>query len=63
MELAHLHADHLMEFDDIRAININTNRKIPCYGNYHTIQEISKIFPYINNSPKEGRITRRFLKG
>lgn len=59
----HPHADHLMGFDDIRAINRLTSRQIPCYGNHNTIQEINTVFPYINNAlQKGGGLPEVFIK-
>ncbi|MCK8816076.1 MBL fold metallo-hydrolase [Natroniella sulfidigena] len=43
----HAHADHIMGFDDIRAINYLQQSSIPCYGNKQALQEIRKAFSYI----------------
>ncbi|MCF8000372.1 MAG: MBL fold metallo-hydrolase [Halanaerobiales bacterium] len=43
----HPHADHIMGFDDLRAINRINKRDIPCYGNKYTIEAIKKKFEYI----------------
>lgn len=43
----HSHADHIMGFDDIRVINKNQNKSIPCYGNKQTINHLRHIFSYI----------------
>ncbi len=45
----HPHADHIMGFDDIRAINRLQKGEIPCYGNEITIDKIKNIFDYIFN--------------
>lgn len=50
----HPHADHLMGFDDIRAINRLTDKVIPCFGNSMTVNEIKNIFPYIFNAMQKG---------
>lgn len=44
----HPHADHLMGFDDIRALNMINDEAMPCYANEYTIKEIKTVFPYIN---------------
>ena len=43
----HSHADHIMGFDDLRAINRINKKDIPCYGNKNTIEDIKKKFEYI----------------
>lgn len=43
----HPHADHIMGFDDLRAINRINKRDIPCYGNKYTLEAIKKKFEYI----------------
>lgn len=50
----HPHADHLLGFDDIRAINRTTDKQIPCFGNEYTIKEIKRVFPYIDNAIQKG---------
>ncbi len=50
----HAHADHIMGFDDIRAINRLQQEEIPCYGNQDTIKEIERIFDYIFNTSQIG---------
>ncbi|AZO95393.1 MBL fold metallo-hydrolase [Halocella sp. SP3-1] len=50
----HPHADHLMGFDDIRALNMINNKTMPCYGNNYTIKEIKTVFPYINHNIQQG---------
>ncbi len=50
----HPHADHLMGFDDIRAINRLIKNQIPCYGNSYTINEIKKVFSYIDTAIQKG---------
>jgi len=43
----HAHADHIMGFDDIRAINRLNKADIPCYGNKETLEAIKRKFAYI----------------
>ncbi|MDZ7672605.1 MAG: MBL fold metallo-hydrolase [Halanaerobiales bacterium] len=43
----HSHADHIMGFDDLRAINRINKKDIPCYGNKDTLDDIKKKFEYI----------------
>lgn len=43
----HPHADHIMGFDDLRAINRINKQDIPCYGNEYTLEAIKKKFEYI----------------
>jgi phosphoribosyl 1,2-cyclic phosphate phosphodiesterase len=43
----HPHADHIMGFDDLRAINRINKSDIPCYGNKYTLEAIKKKFEYI----------------
>lgn len=43
----HPHADHIMGFDDLRAINRINKRDIPCYGNKYTLDAIKRKFEYI----------------
>ncbi len=50
----HPHADHLMGFDDLRAINRLQKEEIYCYGNKMTINRIENIFDYIFNQIQLG---------
>mgnify|MGYP006283524089 CR=1 FL=1 len=50
----HAHADHIMGFDDIRAINRLKDNVIPWYGNQDTIDRLSNIFNYIFNPVQIG---------
>lgn len=50
----HPHADHLLGFDDIRSVNRLTGKKVPCYGNKYTINEIKRVFPYIHDAVQKG---------
>lgn len=43
----HAHADHIMGFDDLRAINRINKMDIPCYGNKDTLEAIKRKFEYI----------------
>ncbi|MCK5706753.1 MAG: MBL fold metallo-hydrolase [Candidatus Aureabacteria bacterium] len=42
----HHHADHIYGLDDIRPINQKWKKKICCYGNNKTCNDIRKKFPY-----------------
>lgn len=46
----HPHADHIMGFDDLRAINRIQKKEIPCYGNSETLEALKKKFEYIFNN-------------
>lgn len=50
----HAHADHIMGFDDIRAINRLKKAAIPCYGNEDTINRLRHVFDYIFNPVQIG---------
>jgi len=43
----HAHADHIMGFDDLRAINRLNKADIPCYGNKETLDALKRKFTYI----------------
>jgi len=43
----HAHADHIMGFDDLRAINRLNKEDIPCYGNKETLDALRRKFRYI----------------
>ena len=43
----HAHADHIMGFDDLRAINRLNKADIPCYGNKETLDALKRKFAYI----------------
>lgn len=43
----HAHADHIMGFDDLRAINRINKADIPCYGNKETLDALKRKFTYI----------------
>src|SRR6056297_3798239 len=43
----HAHADHIMGFDDLRAINRLNKADIPCYGNKETLDALKRKFSYI----------------
>lgn len=50
----HAHADHIMGFDDIRALNRLQEEVISCYGNKDTINSIHQAFNYIFNYVQKG---------
>jgi phosphoribosyl 1,2-cyclic phosphate phosphodiesterase len=54
--MTHAHADHLMGFDDIRALNWYQGKEMPVYANSDTISHIKRVFPYIfaKNNPGGG---------
>ena len=43
----HAHADHIMGFDDLRAVNRINKADIPCYGNQETLDALKRKFAYI----------------
>lgn len=45
--MTHAHADHIMGFDDIRALNWFQGKEMPVYGDQKTLNHIRKVFPYI----------------
>jgi phosphoribosyl 1,2-cyclic phosphate phosphodiesterase len=54
--MTHAHADHIMGFDDIRALNWYQGKEMPVYGDLKTLNHIKRIFPYIfsDNNPGGG---------
>jgi len=48
--ITHSHADHIMGFDDLRAINRIRKGKISCYSNKKTLATLKKKFTYIFNN-------------
>lgn len=50
----HAHADHIMGFDDIRVINWQKGRPVPCYGQKNTLDKIKEAFDYIFDPPQIG---------
>ena len=48
----HAHVDHVFGLDDIRALNrLDPKKKIPCYANQKTIDDIRQIFSYVFEYP------------
>jgi len=50
----HAHVDHILGFDDIRRFNQVQKEIIPVYGSAATLENISRIFPYIHQPEKSG---------
>jgi len=48
--ITHSHADHIMGFDDLRAINRIRKGEISCYSNKKTLETLKKKFTYIFNN-------------
>lgn len=44
----HSHADHIFGFDDIRRFNTIQNASIPSYGLPSTIEDLKRIYHYVN---------------
>ena len=52
--MTHAHADHIMGFDDIRALNWFQGKEMPVYGDHKTLNHIKKVFPYIFSEENPG---------
>lgn len=52
--LTHSHADHIMGFDDIRALNWHQGKKMPVYSNKKTLSDIKRTFSYIFKKKNTG---------
>jgi phosphoribosyl 1,2-cyclic phosphate phosphodiesterase len=54
--MTHAHADHIMGFDDIRALNWYQEKEMPVYADKGTLEHIRRIYPYIfsDNNPGGG---------
>ncbi|TDP90650.1 phosphoribosyl 1,2-cyclic phosphate phosphodiesterase [Halanaerobium saccharolyticum] len=52
--MTHAHADHIMGFDDIRALNWFQGKEMPVYGDHKTLSHIKKVFPYIFSEENPG---------
>jgi len=52
--MTHAHADHIMGFDDIRALNWFQGKEMPVYGDHKTLNHIKRIFPYIFSDENPG---------
>ena len=52
--MTHAHADHIMGFDDIRALNWFQGKEMPVYGDKKTLKAIKRVFPYIFSDQNPG---------
>ena len=52
--MTHAHADHIMGFDDIRALNWFQGKEMPVYADQKTLNHIKRIFPYIFSEKNQG---------
>ena len=52
--MTHAHADHIMGFDDIRALNWFQGKEMPVYGDRKTLKHIKRVFPYIFSDENPG---------
>lgn len=52
--MTHAHADHIMGFDDIRALNWFQGKEMPVYSDHKTLNHIKKVFPYIFSEENPG---------
>lgn len=52
--MTHAHADHIMGFDDIRALNWFQRKEMPVYADHKTAKHIKKVFPYIFSKKNMG---------
>ena len=52
--ITHAHADHIMGFDDIRALNWQLGHEMPVYSDKKTLESLKKIFPYIFSKENHG---------
>ncbi|MGM0603008.1 MAG: MBL fold metallo-hydrolase [Bacillota bacterium] len=52
--LTHSHADHIMGFDDIRALNWQLGHEMPVYSDKKTLESLKRIFPYIFSKKNHG---------
>lgn len=50
----HAHFDHVFGFDDIRRFNTMQQQIIPIYAAPDTINEIRRIYPYIDTTVQQG---------
>ncbi|ADQ14946.1 MBL fold metallo-hydrolase [Halanaerobium hydrogeniformans] len=60
--MTHAHADHIMGFDDIRALNWYQNKAMPIYSNPETLAHIKRIFPYIFAENNAGGVPQVILR-
>ncbi len=47
----HAHADHIFGFDDIRRFNTLSGKVIPAYGDAETLEDVRRVFNYIDTHP------------
>ena len=52
--MTHSHADHIMGFDDIRALNWFQQKEMPVYADKKTLKNIKRVFPYIFSEENPG---------
>lgn len=52
--MTHSHADHIMGFDDIRALNWFQEKEMPVYADEKTLKNIKRVFPYIFSEENPG---------
>ncbi|RCW89266.1 phosphoribosyl 1,2-cyclic phosphate phosphodiesterase [Halanaerobium sp. DL-01] len=52
--ITHAHADHIMGFDDIRALNWQLGHEMPVYSDKKTLESLKRIFPYIFSKENHG---------
>ena len=52
--MTHAHADHIMGFDDIRALNWFQGKEMPVYGDRKTLKKKKKVFPYVFSDENPG---------
>lgn len=52
--MTHSHADHIMGFDDIRALNWFQKKEMPVYADKKTLKNIKRVFPYIFSEENPG---------
>jgi len=50
----HAHADHVMGIDELRQVNRNLGRVLPCYGTGETLRELEERFAYAFRGPSRG---------
>ncbi len=50
----HLHADHILGLDDLRAFNFRQQASIPCFGSEETLAALKRTFRYAFEEVTEG---------
>jgi len=56
--ITHSHADHIFGLDDIRRYNTIQGASIPVYGSRQTIDDLNRIFDYVNAAPSPPGVYR-----